>query len=512
MTERALLISGSREWGEAMQNLLKLEGHEADNGDGSELAERLQSFSPTMAILNADQPAAGVPVGGRLAVIQRDIETLLSRAANLPIVLVASVPSSRLDALADRFASAKVILFRDFNLASLVKQILSAAAAPAQSQPSAPADWATIEITIYATDVTCVARAGAGTPYFDRWPWGARRSIELMNQRFQFHETGQAEFGTYVNLDQLAETSQRLRWDLFETPLNQAISFCQKNMKDGGPIYVRFVLHDGDLEFVPLELVATANQNEYLRSVRPLARKLIVPECHINPDRALRACRPDCRVLYIGSNVTGTLSVPGQTFKRQSSLFLRSLPKLKDELAMIRTLYPNGHLRELALVERQDNIKALRDAFRDGPFDVVHFAGHTVRADGTNQVYLALPGAKPMSILPYDAGEFAGLAAGADVRLVILSSCEGTSGLTLSRMASYGVPAVAGFRWPVDDSDAALFTPFLHEALRGSGQPVPIIEAFHEALARLGGPASGRLVWFSPVLVVQRTEWHEFAL
>lgn len=94
--------------------------------------------------------------------------------------------------------------------------------------------------------------------------------------------------------------------------------------------------------------------------------------------------------------------------------------------------------------------------------------------------------------------------------MVILSSCEGASCRALSRLAASGVPAVAGFRWKVDDRDAALFTPALHKALRQGDRPVPVLRAFHEALRALKEPGQERLTWFSPVLMLQSTDWYEY--
>jgi CHAT domain-containing protein len=111
-----------------------------------------------------------------------------------------------------------------------------------------------------------------------------------------------------------------------------------------------------------------------------------------------------------------------------------------------------------------------------------------------------------------DLEDFAQLVSDRDTRLVILSSCEGTSGLAISRMASWGVPAVVGFRWPVDDGDACLFTIAFHAQLHEGGVNRPVSIAFHKALLTLKKYAPMRLTGFSPVLMIQRSTWHDFAL
>ena len=132
-------------------------------------------------------------------------------------------------------------------------------------------------------------------------------------------------------------------------------------------------------------------------------------------------------------------------------------------------LYPAELFKVLTLLPDVDNVAAIKDAFAGNTFDIVHFAGHSVRADATGKVFLAFPASAGRRVFPFDAEDFARLASESDTQLVILSSCEGTSGLALSRMASRGVPAVAGFRWPVDDEDASLFTTEFHRELRAQG-------------------------------------------
>jgi CHAT domain-containing protein len=181
-------------------------------------------------------------------------------------------------------------------------------------------------------------------------------------------------------------------------------------------------------------------------------------------------------------------------------------------MAQTDALYGAPNVKTVILQSGQDAIKQIEAAFDGALFDVVHFAGHSVRSDTTNDVFLVLPGSQKRSAIPYNAEDFARRAAEANARLVILSSCEGASCRALARMAAVGIPAVAGFRWKVDDRDAALFTPALHKALRTGQHAVPVAHAFHEALRAVKEPAQERLTWFSPVLMLQRTVWHDYTL
>jgi hypothetical protein len=512
MNERVLLVSGNAEWCEAMAIALDHAGHTGDEPESTDPVARAHVFQPTIAVVHTDVPAANVAVGERVGAIQTITCGLREAFPDLPIILIASAPSTRLTAAAEAIGTAEVVLARGTDVASIAQAALSAAGQLRPvGEPELPSSWATIEVTLYETTLECVARAGSRISRRQSVPW-SRQSIALINDNFRRFESDEDEFRIKVDEPLLADISKRLLWDLFGAPLRDARDYCDRHMQDGGTIHYRFVVGDGDLEFVPFELVATANEGQYLRAVRPLARKLIVKEEHRDPNRGLKACATNTRVLFIKADVSGALSVRNHKFKQKDSSLLKPLARLDEECREVRKLYDPEQFLLLELLPGEDNVKKINQCLRDGPFDVVHFAGHSVRSDTTTQVFLALPGREPGTIIPYDAEDFARLAAEADVGLVILSSCEGTSCRALSRMASYGVPAVAGFRWPVDDSDAAIFTPALHEELRGGGQPVPIIRAFHEALLRLKSNTAGWLSWFSPVLMVQHSEWHEFTL
>jgi CHAT domain-containing protein len=217
-------------------------------------------------------------------------------------------------------------------------------------------------------------------------------------------------------------------------------------------------------------------------------------------------------VLFILADVTGSLSVANHRFKGNDAIPLAELKHIHDEMAQTVAVYGEINVETVILQPGQDTIKQIETAFDGALFDVIHFAGHSVRSDTTNDVFLALPGLQKRSAIAYNAEDFARRAAEANARLVILSSCEGASCRALSRMAASGIPAVAGFRWKVDDRDAALFTPALHKALRTGEHPVPVVEAFHEALRAVKVPAQERLTWFSPVLMLQRTVWHDYTL
>jgi len=173
-------------------------------------------------------------------------------------------------------------------------------------------------------------------------------------------------------------------------------------------------------------------------------------------------------------------------------------------------VHGEDRVKEIDLTKDSNPRQAIVDALDEGPYNVIHFAGHSVRSDVGGEVFLALPGLLPGILQPYSVDDFARRAADADARLVILSSCENCSCRTLLRMAAFGVPAVAGFRWPVDDEDAAVFAPALHHELFKNQRP--IIRAFYAALMTLKESAPGRITRFSPILMLQNSKWQDYRL
>ena len=106
--------------------------------------------------------------------------------------------------------------------------------------------------------------------------------------------------------------------------------------------------------------------------------------------------------------------------------------------------------------------------------------------------------------MPLPIRDFAGWARDAGVQLVLLSSCESSTPEAVFRLAQAGIPAAIGFRWEVDDEEAAYFTGQLHELL-AAGQS--LARAFHAALCAVRKEYQGTPTFASPMLVVQNDEW-----
>lgn len=505
-----LIVSEDPFWCEAMTIALEDAGARVIDRE-SGLPEGVLIDALKVRVSGTGDPAARA--------LQLNVDAVRTAHPTVPIIVMSSVPIDAFTRYEGADSRLRVVIADSAHAESLAKRVLHEIADIAAADrlpaafvtepPGAAAQSATIEITISEATLRCDVRVGSLSDQWGPSSWTTRPEIINIDEEYACYET-QHQIAT---LDPLlfAIAGRRLLSNLFREPIAFSKRFIDKVAPNGCDIFYRFVLQDGDLENVPFELVATENKDEYLRYVYPLSRKLSAREVHRSPDRLVADARHRRKVLFILSDVQGILSVPGQTFKGQSSLSLNPLKQLRTELNKVRKLYGAGNVTVLTLRRKRDNSAAIDRVFRDEKFDIVHFAGHSLRADQNGQVYLVLPEDARGRVIPYDVEHFAALAAENDVRLVILSSCEGTSGRALSRMASNGVPAIVGFRWPVVDQDAALFTPVLHEELRNGGAPVPLSIAFHRALRRMKVSAPGRSSWFSPILMIQHSDWHNFA-
>lgn len=510
MQERVLVVSEQDDWSEAIGICLSLRDCEIlVVGDG--WPEAIERFQPTIAVLNADAPHARVRLQDPRIRFGKTARELIALGPSISLVIVVSVPGNRLPGAYEAIPG-EIVIDTDADPFHLAEKILSAAAR-IRAARRAPERKSQAAIDISLGDGCLECHLSIGNAPWTFWPvtWDKREITEI-DREFCDYEASSEKFKKKVDQDLLQRTAKRLLWHAFEEYLIAARTFCDsvEDGRIGRHLYYRFTVRDGEFDFVPLELVATANNGEYLRSASPLARRVSVPTVHYDPERAAgaRGRKGPVNVLFILSNVDGSVSIPPHRFKGLDPFPLRELGHIRTECEQTTELYGRENVQVCDLQVGANNFQTLTAAFAKGPYDIVHFAGHSVRSDQTGDVFLVLPGLAEALPVAYGAEDFAAQASQAGARLVILSSCEGASCRSLSRLAAFGIPAVVGFRWEIDDEDAGIFTPALHDALRG--RELPVMQAFQEALRAVKGPAQERLSWFSPVLMLQTNLWYDY--
>jgi hypothetical protein len=140
-------------------------------------------------------------------------------------------------------------------------------------------------------------------------------------------------------------------------------------------------------------------------------------------------------------------------------------------------------------------------------YDVVHFAGHALFADGMEQDargYLIFSGfpepeAVPISIV-------ATWLANAGVQLVYLSCCQSSAASAALEFARNSIPMAIGFHWDLDDSKAPVFAKHFYEELLKSN--LKVCPAVSKARLELYNKhLAGDPIWASPILIAQPMNW-----
>jgi hypothetical protein len=180
-----------------------------------------------------------------------------------------------------------------------------------------------------------------------------------------------------------------------------------------------------------------------------------------------------------------------------------ALEKIRAEAEGIATILKAaqgrevGEVRTVDLGEQELNIEqTVLDAVKDGDWHIVHFAGHGVI--GTH--------GKPGLVLNARLGEvmeFEKLAnAIRGAQFLFVSSCRSADPAFIGSAIAFSIPAVLGYRWPVDDSDAAAFAREFYTALFAKGHTYKSVE---QALLRARNKAldfnAANNTWASPVLL-----------
>jgi hypothetical protein len=132
-------------------------------------------------------------------------------------------------------------------------------------------------------------------------------------------------------------------------------------------------------------------------------------------------------------------------------------------------------------------------------WDLVHFAGHSFFKRG----------GKPSLVLDPALGavlDFERLAKSLhSTRFLFISSCKSADHSFVTQAIESVIPAVLGFRWPVDDAQAATFARSFYESLFTRGKPSfkSIDYAFLAARCKTHERMPGDNAWASPMLLKQ---------
>lgn len=384
---------------------------------------------------------------------------------------------------------------------------------------------AIVEIEVGANEVRLRVQAEGVTVTEIVRPWDGRTKVQRLDTKYETWTPWKQETGKRVLKGTWIEDCTEHGIDLAEElaltrpEFKSSIADCVARLGVAIPVHYRFNLicdaaaPHPRYPHVPFELVYDTLLKDFLRFSSPVARRLcfapMLSEAAVVGHGDPATQRFDGPILFVKADAHGSWSTDTVSFNGQRTITLRPLRALEAELANLQAAPPGGANRllpPLVLEAGTDTLAALRQALAPDGADrprILHFAGHSARADD-GEVYLMMPGLRPGKIRPLAVRDLAHWLRDAGVRLVILSSCESASPMAMLRLAREKVPATIGFRWEVEDSEAASFTGLLHGALaRGT----PLARAFQLAVRDTRASYPESPTSSSAMLVVQDEQW-----
>jgi hypothetical protein len=140
---------------------------------------------------------------------------------------------------------------------------------------------------------------------------------------------------------------------------------------------------------------------------------------------------------------------------------------------------------------------SLIEALKQGPWDTVHFAGHSFWDEKTGSAMIFLPGEENPQVVGIEP--LAVLLRAARARLVYLSSCKSSGcGVELARKQ---IPSIVGYRWDIDDELSAEHAEVFYTKLFEDPESIEI--ALLRTRQQMRRDHGGNPIWASSVLIRQ---------
>jgi CHAT domain len=387
------------------------------------------------------------------------------------------------------------------------------------------ATWNGIEIEIEPSSARCFLRLIDG----DKIEWRSGPSnVDVLRLMAKQYKTNRFDTGWAQQLHTIGST-------LFVTLVSQLFGsgfFAHLERAVGGlsGLAFRFHVSEPNLFGTPFEAMVRLSgvggdgpldefrQNPFMLLYAPITRRICVNPISPAPIKK-KGKRTLPRVLFIRAQPGEHPASPGQDLlamkKLGGEIQVLEFKKL-DNIDREREMLCSHHGKHVDLEElnltatrgKKSAAESIAEKLSKERFDIVHFAGHSITtSDGLT--YLILPGMQPGEAEQLVAESFAKLASKGGTRLVYLSSCQGSSANSVATLAQRDVPCVLGFRWDVEDAEAADFATTFYEGLFEKG--LSICKAFRDACFGGYKPADIETshIWVSPILASQSENWIE---
>jgi CHAT domain len=365
-----------------------------------------------------------------------------------------------------------------------------------------------------------------------------KKSKALKMNLAKWQRSSRRQNGSYARWHaeyrKLGEHVSRMLWgnDSFKKYYYMALGATRdQNGAPNGRVRFRFNLERPWFDGL-WEAISADNDDRHLILENTVARRFLQPQQFSpfgNPGAQIDTDDGTLNVLVVRSDVPAGSTPDGprdplwrQYWKSYKGV-LPALPHLQEEVDELNRLGQADGRQDVkvtvtVLPERpsdpgtkwslDDQLKAhLADGRRR--YDIVHFAGHALFADGIEgdeRGYLVFSGFPNPRAVP--VATVAPWLKAAQVQLVYLSCCRSSAASAALEFSCNDIPMAIGFHWDLDDSKAPVFArQFYQELLRND---LKVCRAISRARKQLFDEHDrGDPIWASPVLIAQPRNWLE---
>ena len=312
--------------------------------------------------------------------------------------------------------------------------------------------------------------------------------------------------------DELRSIGKKILKELFvqNRDFNEKFNYLKTKVCDEKNIIICF---DVEEKMYPLALEAVLNEREDYRMLQsPLFRSVkiggqvgersdILFVDNVNE-------RPPINCLIIAADAAG--DVVDEKINGGKKIYLPPLPEVLNEAHSIcdylhcnKKKFKINHVDMVVPKQNSDFRNDLNRCLAHRTWDLIHYAGHSYFDPVSKTGYFFYPGKE--TPLPVKSDNFCHtLRYKNKTQMIYLSSCQSSSADFVLRLAQQLIPAIIGFRWPIDDDKATDYAMLLYENLFEKNKSLPY--AFLATRREAHMKYYDNRIWAAAMLIIQEGE------
>lgn len=281
--------------------------------------------------------------------------------------------------------------------------------------------------------------------------------------------------------DELRSIGKKILKELFVRNRNfyEKFNYLKTEVCDEENIIIRF---DVEENIYPLVLEAVLDERGDHRMLHsPLFRSVMMGDQIRQRSDILFVDnvndRPPINFLIIAADATG--DVVDANINSGNKSHLAPLPEVMNEAQSIHD-YLHGNKKKfninqvdmVAPTQNSDFKNDLDRSLTNKTWDLIHYAGHTYFDPVSKTGYFFYPSKKKP--IPVKSDNFCHtLRHKNKTQMIYLSSCQSSGADFVLRLAQQLIPAIIGFRWPIDDDKATDYAMLFYENLFEKNKSLP---------------------------------------